>query len=213
MAARTPDPGDRECIIPVMEFVLASASPRRADLLRAAGYAFEVHPADVDERPRMGETPAAYVSRVARAKADAVARGRRAAFVLGADTCVVVAGQVLGKPRDDSDALAMLNRLSGRTHEVLTGVTICHGREASEGLARTIVRFVRLESAEMRWYVDTGEPRGKAGAYAIQGVASRFVDHIEGSYSNVVGLPVALVAKLLAERGFQPAPPESIERR
>lgn len=185
-----------------MELVLASASPRRADLLRAAGYDFGVRPADVDERARMGETPGAYVSRVARAKADAVARDLGNAFVLGADTCVVVSGQMLGKPRDDDDAVAMLSRLAGRTHEVLTGVAIRHGREAAEGLARTAVRFVRLEPAEIRWYVGTGEPRGKAGAYAIQGLASRFVEHIEGSYSNVVGLPVALVTSLLAQLGF-----------
>jgi septum formation protein len=175
--------------------VLASASPRRADLLRAAGLKFTVRVADIDETRLAGETPAAYVLRLARAKAAAVARGDE--LVLGSDTTVVIDGEILGKPADAADAERMLRLLSGRWHEVLTGVALRRGLEVRDAVATTRVRFVRLSGAEIRWYIATGEPFDKAGAYAIQGCGSRFVEGIEGSYSNVVGLPVEAVYRML----------------
>jgi septum formation protein len=181
--------------------ILASASPRRAELLAAAGIVFEVAPQEVDEAVRVGETPDAYVMRVAWEKVHSACR-KSGSIVLGADTAVVIDGEVLGKPRDDRDAADMLKRLSGRTHDVLTGVAV-GGDQLVSDLARTAVRFLPLTEAEIAWYVASGEPRDKAGAYAIQGLASRFVDHIEGSYSNVVGLPIALVYRLLRRLGVE----------
>ena len=181
--------------------MLASRSPRRADLLTSAGYDFEVAPADIDERLLDGETPAAHVRRLAREKAALVARDHPTSIVLGADTVVVVDGVVLGKPADDADAAGMLGRLSGRTHDVLTGVALHTGNGQRCEVERTQVTFRTLIAAEIAWYVGSGEPVGKAGAYAIQGRASRFVTRIEGSYTNVVGLPISLVDHLL--RAFQ----------
>ena len=179
--------------------VLASASPRRAELLEAAGYRFTVDPADVDESGRPGETPQQYVLRVAAAKAAAVAERRRkpAEIVLGADTTVVVNGEILAKPADESDAVRMLELLAGAVHHVFTGVVaISRGCELTE-VVGTRVRLLPLGIDEIHWYVGTGEPMGKAGAYAIQGRAARFVDWIEGSWSNVVGLPVATVHRMI----------------
>ena len=188
-----------------MRLVLASRSPRRADLLTSAGYDFEVAPADIDERLLDGETPAAHVRRLAREKAARVARDHPGAIVLGADTVVVLDAVMLGKPADDADAASMLGRLSGRTHDVLTGVAL-HTRNAQRcDVDSTRVTFRELTAAEVAWYVGSGEPGGKAGAYAIQGRAARFVTRIEGSYTNVVGLPIALVDHLLRE--FLPDPP------
>lgn len=181
--------------------VLASASPRRRELLLAAGWRVEVRPADLDETPAPGEAPADYVLRLARQKAAAIAGGDalpEGAIVLGADTTVVVDGEVLGKPDDDADARAMLERLAGRRHEVLTGVCLRRGAREASGVETTSVWFAPLAPAAIAAYVATGEPRGKAGAYAIQGRAARFIPRIEGSYSNVVGLPLALVAELWA---------------
>ncbi len=186
-----------------MRLVLASASPRRTDLLRAAGYTFLVDAADVDERPRPGELPTAYVERVARAKADTVARRHSGSVVLGADTCVVINDRILGKPADEGEADAMLQWLSGREHEVLTGVAVRYGAEVEAVVVSTSVRFLQLSRSDVAWYMASGEADGKAGGYAIQGLASRFVERIEGSYSNVVGLPVAEVAVLLARFGVQ----------
>ena len=184
-----------------MRLVLASRSPRRADLLTAAGYTFAVAPADIDERRHEGESPSEYVGRLAAEKAGRVGPDVPGAVVLGADTVVVVDALVLGKPVDDADAAAMLQRLSGRSHEVLTGVALqapgCRRRE----VAVTRVTFRALTPADVAWYVESGESAGKAGAYAIQGRASRFVTHIDGSYSNVVGLPVAMVDRLLRSFG------------
>ena len=178
--------------------VLASASPRRAELLRAAGIAFEILPADVDETAYHDETPDTYVRRVAEAKARAVARRANDGIVVGADTTVVIDGSMLAKPEDDEDAKRMLRTLSGRVHEVLTAVAVCRGDGAAlTEVARTEVEFAGLSEFEIDWYVATGEPRDKAGAYAIQGYASRFVTRIDGSYSNVVGLPIALVYEML----------------
>jgi septum formation protein len=184
--------------------ILASASPRRAELLRAAGVAFEVHPAHVDEDVHDSESPEQYVVRVAEAKARVVASRCPDRIVLAADTTVVVDGQILGKPQDEEDARRMLRRLSGRVHDVLSGVCVVGPAEAGHyetGLARTSVAFAPLTTMEIDWYVASGEPMDKAGAYAIQGLASRFVTRIEGSYSNVVGLPVALVCEMLRSIG------------
>ena len=183
-----------------MRLVLASASPRRAALLAAAGYAFEVRPADVDESVRSGETPSDYVQRLAAWKAEAVANPSAPdELVLGADTTVALDGEILGKPADDADAGRMLRRLSGRAHEVLTAVALRQGHRTAEGLAHTVVHFAHLGEEDLAWYVASGEPRDKAGAYGIQGLASRFVERIDGSYPNVVGLPVALVARLIRQ--------------
>jgi septum formation protein len=188
--------------------ILASASPRRAELLRAAGIEFDVRPADVDESVRHGERAEHYALRVAHAKAEAVARTMPDALVLGADTVVVVADAILGKPADPEDAARMLRLLSGRPHVVLTAVALVRpgplasGRAVVEsGVERTTVELARMTEDEIAWYVASGEPMDKAGAYAIQGLASRFVTRIEGSYSNVVGLPVALVYALLKGGG------------
>jgi septum formation protein len=181
--------------------ILASASPRRAELLASAGYEFTVDPGHVDEAELPGEDPEAYVLRVAREKARTVAGRYRepGKIILAADTTVVAGGEILAKPADESDAIRMLKRLAGAVHHVFTGVVAISGdRELSE-LASTRVRLLPLTQDEIRWYVGTGEPMGKAGAYAIQGKAARFVDWIEGSWSNVVGLPVAKVAHMLKQ--------------
>jgi len=184
---------------PEPRLVLASRSPRRAELLRAAGIAFEVASVEVDETPREGEAPEAYVERLAVEKARAVAGGFPDALVLGADTTVVVDGRILGKPADADEAADMLRALAGRAHEVLTGVALVGPAGARSGLDRTRVWFDALDEAQIRWYAESGEPMDRAGGYAIQGLASRFVSRIEGSYTNVVGLPVALVVQLLAD--------------
>ena len=187
-----------------MRLVLASASPRRADLLRAAGFAFVVRPASIDESATPDESAAALVQRLASAKAAAVATADPLDVVIGADTVVVLAGRILGKPRDDRDATAMLERLSGRGHEVLTGVAVRQGGRAIVSVEETRVYFAPLRADEIAWYVASGEPRDKAGAYGIQGLASRFVERIEGSHANVVGLPVAVVQRALKSLGIAP---------
>jgi septum formation protein len=180
-----------------VRLVLASGSPRRADLLRSAGFEFQIEPVEVDEGPLAGEDPAVMVERLAGEKASLVARRFPDAAVIGADTVVVVDGAILGKPVDDRDAAGMLARLSGRSHDVLTGVAVHANGSRLSAVERTVVRFLPLSAAEIAWYVASGEPRDKAGAYGVQGLASRFVVRIEGSYSNVVGLPVARVYELL----------------
>jgi septum formation protein len=183
--------------------VLASASPRRSELLTTAGFRFSVDAADVDESPRAGENPDSYVLRVARDKARVVAARRRDSgdLVLAADTTVAVDGEILAKPDNDLDAIRMLRLVSGRVHDVFTGVVLIGaGRELSE-VVPTRVRLLPLSMDEIQWYVRSGEPMGKAGAYGIQGRAARFVDWIEGSWSNVVGLPVATVYRLLKDLG------------
>ena len=182
-----------------MRLILASASPRRAELLTAAGYDFTVIPADVEESPGAGEPAAAYTLRVAGDKARHVARqyAQDDVAVIGADTEVVVDNRILGKPRDDTHATEMLRRLSGTAHDVLTAIVICgKTRELSE-VVKTRVHFVPMTDEEIRWYVQSGEPRGKAGGYAIQGRGARFIERIEGSWANVVGLPVDAVHRLL----------------
>ncbi len=180
--------------------VLASQSPRRADLLAQAGIPFVVRPAPVEERRGPGESPEEYVVRLAREKARA-ARAAAGEVVLGADTVVVAEGAVLEKPEDEADAARMLRALSGRAHEVLTGFCLLRGKQESSGVSRTLVRFARMSEEEIAWYAGTGEPRDKAGAYAIQGLASRFIEGIEGCYFNVVGLPVPMIYRRLREMG------------
>ena len=180
-----------------MRILLASRSPRRADLLSSAGYTYDVMPGDVDETVHPGETPGNYVARMARAKAAVVAETHPERFVLSADTVVVIDGAILGKPLNADHAQVMLEQLSGRIHDVLTGVTVSHGQSVVTQVERTRVRIRKLTANEITAYVASGEFQDKAGGYAIQGLASRFVDHIEGSYSNVVGLPIALVDYLL----------------
>ena len=185
-----------------MRLVLASASPRRAELLTAAGFTFDVAPAEVDETPARGEPPAAYALRVARDKAAAVWERRKDAAILAADTVVVAAGEILGKPRDAADAARMLALLSDGVHLVHTAVVVRAGAQETSVVVDTRVHFRRLTADEIAWYVATGEPDGKAGAYAIQGRGARFVERIEGSWSNVVGLPVATVYGMLKAAGL-----------
>jgi septum formation protein len=196
-----------------MRLVLASASPRRAELLRAAGFAFEILAVDLDERVRDGEPAPAYVDRLAREKAGAAMQSLVARsfpcgpdrtslqdlVVLGADTAVVVDGTIFGKPRDDGDAAAMLVALSGRRHEVLTGVCLRSVSAERGRVEATGVYMSVLTPDDIAWYVSSGEGRDKAGGYAVQGLASRFVTRIEGSYANVVGLPISTVVTLLRE--------------
>jgi septum formation protein len=212
-----------------MRLVLASASPRRAELLTAAGFTFEVLAVDLDERAQPGEAPAEYVRRLAAEKSARAfelledsarerpgARGAREVriaeerlparemtlrpsevVVLGADTAVVVGGEILGKPAHDGDAGRMLRLLSGRAHEVMTGISLRSAAGEVGGIETTTVWFASLSPDDIAEYVARGEGRGKAGAYAIQGFAARFIPRIEGSYSNVVGLPIALVSEAL----------------
>ena len=184
--------------------MLASASPRRQELLRNALIPFIVQPANIDETPHEGERPREYAERLAREKALTVWRQRTHDTVLGADTIVVVDETILGKPADAADAARMLRMLSGRTHHVITGVCVVHPHklksenpEVSLASETTLVVMNELSDKEIQEYVETGEPLDKAGAYAIQGIASRWIPRIEGDYSNVVGLPVALVYRML----------------
>jgi septum formation protein len=180
--------------------VLASQSPRRRELLAQLGVALEVRPAHADESQAPGEAPRAYVLRVARDKARAVPGD----LVLAADTAVVLGDEILGKPADAADARRMLAALSGTVHEVLTAVVVRRAAPALEldAVVATRVRFASLSPAQLDWYVATGEPLDKAGAYAIQGAGGAFVLEVEGSVSNVVGLPLAETAALLGRAGF-----------
>jgi septum formation protein len=192
-----------------MRLILASASPRRAELLTAAGFRFEVRVTDVDEQVRPNEAPREYVRRLAREKAERAweweppaTAGQDECMVVGADTAVVVDGEILGKPIDDADAERMLRRIAGRTHLVQTGVSVRAADGHRDAVAETVVYVNPLADEELAWYLASGEGRDKAGAYAIQGLASRFIPRIEGSYSNVVGLPVEVVGRLLLRTGY-----------
>jgi septum formation protein len=191
-----------------MPIVLASASPRRQELLRDAGIEFVVKPANIPETRQEGEAPQAFAERMAREKARAVWAGTKDEYVLGADTVVTVGGTgvspvlgelVLGKPGNQDDADRMLRLLSGRKHRVITGVCLKGSAFEDVRSETTAVHFSVLSEADIRSYIATGEPMDKAGAYAIQGLASRWISKIEGDYSNVVGLPVTLVLKMLRE--------------
>ena len=183
--------------------VLASASPRRSELLRSVGLEFDVLPADIDESVRAGETPSEYVARLSREKAAAIAeRIDGEAVIVAADTTVDVDGQILEKPVDDDDARRMLRLLSGRAHLVHTGVTVAwfpetRARGTETCVVETVVRFVELSDQSIDWYLSTGEHVGKAGAYGIQGAAGAFVERVDGSVSNVIGLPLAETLDLL----------------
>lgn len=178
--------------------VLASASPRRREILSTLGVAFVVDPSGAGEDPLPGEAPEALARRLARDKASEVSARRAGAFVLGADTVVVVEGEVLGKPTDDEEGRAMVARLAGRWHEVVTGVALVRDGALLEDLAVcTRVRFVAMDAARVERYVATGEGRDKAGGYGVQGIAAGLCDRVEGSYSNVVGLPAAETVALL----------------
>ncbi len=185
-----------------MRFILASASPRRAELLTSAGYRFEVQIADIDERVVPGEAVEDYVQRLATEKARAVLERTNPlgddVLILGADTTVVVDAEILAKPADDEESARMVRRLAGRSHRVLTGVSLCSRWLQLDAVEETLVFFQPMTEQEVAWYVASGEGRDKAGAYAIQGLAARFIPRIDGSYSNVVGLPIAVVAELLA---------------
>jgi septum formation protein len=192
--------------------ILASASPRRRELLTQAGFTFQVHPAHIPEDPHPNEDPIAYVVRLAREKAEAVfaeltkasASDTRASappqVVLGADTTVTLDNQILGKPENPTDAARMLRLLSGRTHRVITGVAVVTATHTEVAAEVTGVQFLTLSDEEIAAYIATGEPMDKAGAYAIQGRAARWIPRITGDYFNVVGLPLALVSTLLDSR-------------
>ncbi len=206
------------------KLILASGSPRRRELLAQAGYVFEVRPADVNEDVRAGEAPAAYVTRLAREKALAVFEeaetrdkgiGNSGLVVLGADTTVTLDGEILGKPADAADAARMLRRLGGRTHRVMTGVavvtrpgdedlplgTLESNLRVESAVEVTAVEFAAMSDAEIAAYIATGEPMDKAGAYGIQGMAAKWIPRIEGDYFNVVGLPLARVARMIEGLG------------
>jgi septum formation protein len=177
--------------------VLASGSPRRAEILTAVGWSFDTMAADIDESVLSNEDPRTYVQRLAKSKVEAVASQVESGLVLGADTTVVIENEILGKPCDEEDARRMLQLLNGKWHEVLTGVALQRvGSEVQVAFEQTRVRFAEMSETEIDWYVSTGEPQGKAGAYGIQGKAALFVEKIEGDYLNIVGLPMRLVYEM-----------------
>ncbi len=192
-----------------MKLILASSSPRRAEVLRDAGFVFEVRPADLDETRLLQEAAADYVRRVARAKAKAIADTARAAgeraIVIAADTIVLAEGQILGKPKDADDARRMLRLFSGKTHEVLTALCVINIPAGKESLhvEKTRVQFLKMSEDEIESYIRTGEPFDKAGAYGIQGIAGRFATRVEGCYFNVLGLPLSRLWTTLQELGWK----------
>ncbi|MGB8458073.1 MAG: Maf family protein [Candidatus Acidiferrum sp.] len=188
-----------------MKLILASTSPRRAEILRDAGFRFDVVPSPVDETPFPGEPPHDHVQRLATSKAELVAsHATGSAIILAADTVVTRKGHIFGKPRSTDDARHMLEQLSGRTHAVLTGVTLIRLPDAERRsfVESTFVHFAHLSAEEITRYLATGEPHDKAGAYAIQGRAGRYIPRIEGDYFNVVGLPLSRVTQALADLGW-----------
>jgi septum formation protein len=183
--------------------VLASQSPRRSELIGRLGLEFAVEPADIDESYRDGETPPAHAERLAREKAEKVAATHPHALVVGSDTIVVIDGDVLGKPKDREQAVEMLMRLSGRDHEVCTGIAVAMDGRVESGLERVRVRFRALDRGACEAYVATGEPMDKAGAYGIQGFGSAIVEGIEGDYFAVMGLPVVRMLALIERFGWR----------
>jgi septum formation protein len=186
-------------VVRLEKLVLASSSPRRAEILNAVGWTFSTIAANVDETRAKSEDAVTYVKRLALSKAQAVARRLSSGLVLGADTVVVIDGEILGQPRDPRDARRMLMDLRGKWHEVFTGVALVRLEETTRFLVEhevTRVRFSEMSEAEVDWYLSTGEPMNKAGAYAIQGKAALFIQEIQGDYFNIVGLPVRLVYAL-----------------
>ncbi|HSF24080.1 MAG TPA: Maf family protein [Blastocatellia bacterium] len=186
------------------EIILASSSPRRADLLAAIGVDFQIVPSLIHERAHPDEPPGDYITRLARAKVIAVAKDRDTGLIIGADTVVVIDRVLMEKPLSKQAARSMLRELSGRWHAVLTGVALFDAASRREvaDYEKTLVRFARLTDGEIDWYVESGEPLDKAGGYGIQGLASLFVEEIAGNYSNVVGLPIPLVYRLARQLGY-----------
>ena len=183
-----------------MRLLLASTSPRRAEILGALGIPFDLSPADVDETILPAEPGRSAAARLAGAKAAAAVSRHPGAWVLAADTLVLIDGVVLGKPRDDPEAAAMLRRLAGREHVVVTAVSLRRsGAPEIATVEESRVRIAPLDEEEIRWYVATGEPRDKAGAYAVQGLGARFIESVDGSFSNVMGLPARSVYRLLRQ--------------
>lgn len=181
------------------EIVLASGSPRRSEILTSVGWKFTKDVPDVDESEIPGEVPEVYVERLARTKAEVIASAHPAMPVLGADTTVVLNGQIIGKPLDLDDARRMLRMLSGNWHDVLTGVAVVADGETHSGVQRTSVKFAAMSEAEIEYLVELGSPLDKAGAYAVQAQAALFIEGIEGDYWNVVGLPINLVYRLVSQ--------------
>lgn len=188
-------------MIELPELILASGSPRRSEILASVGWKFVKHVADIDESERDGESPENYVERLAREKAIAVAGNYPDQIVLGADTTVVIDGQIIGKPIDPDDARRMLTMLAGNWHEVLTGVAVVQNSDVDSAIDRTRVKFAPMSAAEINFLAERGDPLDKAGAYAVQAQAALFIEGIEGDYWNVVGLPVRLVYELVVKRG------------
>lgn len=186
-------------MIELPKLILASGSPRRAEILTSVGWDFTKHVADIDETEHEGESPEAYVIRLAREKASEVADQYPNDFVLGADTTVVIDEQIIAKPVDLDDARRMLTLLSGNWHEVLTGVAVVRNGDIQSGIQSTRVKFVTMSDAEINFLAERGDPLDKAGAYAVQAQAALFIEGIEGDYWNVVGLPVSLVYRLVAD--------------
>lgn len=185
------------------QLVLASGSPRRRQLLSGLGLEFEIEVADVDETPRPGEGPEHLVARLSTAKVEKVASGRQDSLVIGADTVVVLDGELLGKPADEAENREYLRRLEGRTHQVLTGHSLRLGGRGTDRVTSTLVRFRSLDEKEIARYAATGEGLDKAGGYAIQGRGAALVPHVEGCYFNVVGLSLATVVELAHELGVK----------
>lgn len=184
-------------MIRLPKLILASGSPRRAEIMQSVGWEFEKAVPDIDETELPGEAPEVYVQRLARTKAEVVAANFPGRIVLGADTTVVIDDQIIGKPVDMADARRMLSMLSGRLHEVLTGVAVVTNGETRVGLQRTMVKFVQLSDSEITFLAERGDPLDKAGAYAVQAQAALFIEGMEGDYWNVVGLPISLVYRLV----------------
>ncbi|MEA2237423.1 MAG: nucleoside triphosphate pyrophosphatase [Thermoanaerobaculia bacterium] len=187
-----------------MNFILASQSPRRRELLTSIGLAFDIVPSDVPEIHQPGESPEEYVARLSRDKAEVVAAKHPDAWIIAADTTVLLGDQLLEKPVDPDDAQRMLGLIAGKTHVVYSGVTLQNAARnwRETRVAESEVRMLPLDEREIEWYVSTGEPLDKAGAYAIQGVGAMFIDSIHGSYTNVVGLPLALLFQMLRRAGI-----------
>ena len=184
-------------MIKLPKLILASGSPRRAEIMKSVGWDFEKDVPDVDESVIDGESPEDYVVRLAKSKADVIAKRHTGEMVLGADTTVVIEDQIIGKPLDIDDARRMLEMLSGNWHEVLTGVAIVNNGGKNTGLQRTRVKFAEMNANEINFLVELGDPLDKAGAYAVQAQAALFIEGIEGDYWNVVGLPISLVYDLV----------------
>ena len=189
-----------------MKFILASSSPRRRELLTSIGLDFEVIPSHVPEEYQRGEAPEEYVARLSRDKAQAIAGKHSDRWIIAADTTVLLGEELLEKPVDRADAARMLATIAGRTHIVYTGVTLQHAARGwhDTRVAESEVRMLPLSASEIDWYVKTGEPLDKAGAYAVQGIGAMFIESIHGSYTNVVGLPLALLFQMLRKAGIDP---------